>query len=217
MLEFQHQVSSYHTNVGIALAFIPLRMTLTFVFSNESWQSWAVLLNVLTKKKKACLRAPSGKQWRVGWAEKGAHCCKGTQCSGTLVQVFWWIRHALCRISMHRGTKKPGWQWGGGTTGHQTPAWLLTMIWSSNHRGLERTGHLRRFWVTSVTAISSTLPVSDQMINCKVINVSGVTDRGGGTLHSSSHHKPLFFQLMQVLFKPHHKKRFHVSFYLPCI
>lgn len=47
----------HQANVGIALAFVPLRMTLTFAFSNESWQSWEVLLNVSTKKS-----LPAGSQ-----------------------------------------------------------------------------------------------------------------------------------------------------------
>lgn len=61
---------------------------------------------------------------------------RNSECSGTLVQVFWWIRLALYRESVHSGTKKRLGAGGGGKTRHQTPAGILTLVWSSNHRGL---------------------------------------------------------------------------------
>lgn len=134
------------------------------------------------KKKKACLRAPSGKQWRAGRAEKGAHCCKGTQCSGTLVQVFWWIRHALCRESMHSGTKKAWVAVGRGYNG--APDTCL----ASDHgmalkspRSCTGTGHLRRFGFKKRDSRffhASRVRPNDKLFACW--HVSGVTDGGGG-------------------------------------
>lgn len=169
------------------------------------------------KKKKACLRAPSGKQWRAGQAEKGAHCCKGTRCSGTLAQVFWWIRRALCRESMHSGTKK---SLGGSGEGVQRGTRHLLGFWPRYGpqvtEVLRENGELRRFRFKKRDSRffhASRVGPNDKLLACW--HVSGVTDGGRGGLYtpvSITNH--CFFP---QLFKPHHNKRFHVSFYLPCI
>ena len=64
-------------NLGIALAFVPQHVTLTLAFNNESQQKLRGLIECVDKK--AGLWALSGEQWRVGWTEKGPHCCKETQ------------------------------------------------------------------------------------------------------------------------------------------
>lgn len=186
MLEFHLQVSSPQADVGIVLAFIPPRMTLTFTFSNDSWQSERSYWMCRQKS------SPAGSRWEtveggVDW-EWRPLLQRNSKSVVALVQVFWWIRLALYRESMCSGTKKQLGAGGtGGKIGHQTPAWPLIVVWS-NHQGLawDKEILIREVWKPSLFD-TFCVNANDPNPQCLFIGTSGAT------LHFSFHYRWLFF------------------------